>query len=231
MALIFILWALPLVHGPAPAHCRFQPVDQRWEGTCGPLFGHNPSLMLRPARSISTGVWRRGEPPVAVWAGEMTDSGYPSAAIEVEVHARGTGVIRTEFGWFPVSRFTRAGGTVRFDVDTSREVLPSEVDREIVQRAAALLSSTTTWNREDTRECAPTATTWSIYCALERATIEKAGAFHHRRPALEVVRTIVDERTTGRPYRHRLMEYNNDPSTRLQDVQSLFAEALRRIGR
>lgn len=40
---------------------------------------------------------------------------------------------------------------------------------------------------------------------------------------------IVDERTTGRPYHHRLMDYNNDPSTRLQDVQSLFAEALRRI--
>jgi hypothetical protein len=29
--------------------------------------------------------------------------------------------------------------------------------------------------------------------------------------------------------RHRLMGYNNDPSTRLEDVRSLFAEAIARI--
>ena len=230
MALILVLGALTLAHGPPPAHCRFHSVNQRWEGACGPLFGQNPSLTLSPARSITTGVWRRGDPPLAVWAGDITDSGYPNAAIEAEVHARGAGALRTEYGWFPISRFTRAGGTVRFDVDTSREVPPSELDREIVQRAAALLSSVTAWSRKDTRECVPTATSWSIYCALERATIERAGAFHHRRPALELVRKIVEERTTGRPYHHRLMDYNNDPSTRLRDVQSLFAEALRRIG-
>jgi hypothetical protein len=55
------------------------------------------------------------------------------------------------------------------------------------------------------------------------------GGFHHRRPALELVRQIVDERSEGRNYHHRLMDYNNDPSTRLEDVQSLFAEALARM--
>jgi hypothetical protein len=64
---------------------------------------------------------------------------------------------------------------------------------------------------------------------MEKATIEVSGAFHHRRPALQVVREIVDERTAGRPYEHRLMDYNNDPATRLEDVQSLYAEALKRI--
>jgi hypothetical protein len=64
---------------------------------------------------------------------------------------------------------------------------------------------------------------------MEKATIEVSGAFHHRRPALEVVRRIVDERTRGRPYEHRLMDYNNDPTTRLSDVRSLFEQAMRRI--
>jgi hypothetical protein len=64
---------------------------------------------------------------------------------------------------------------------------------------------------------------------MEKATIEVAGAFHHRRPALEIIRQIVDERTKNRPYEHRLMDYNNDPTTQLSDVQSLFFEALKRV--
>ena len=69
----------------------------------------------------------------------------------------------------------------------------------------------------------------SIYCAIERASIELAGGFHHRRPAQELVRVIVEERTKDKKYDHRMMDYNNDPATHLSDVQSLLAEAIARI--
>ena len=46
---------------------------------------------------------------------------------------------------------------------------------------------------------------------------------------MELVRQIVDERSKGKSYSHRLMDYNNDPATRLEDVRSLFAEAIARI--
>jgi hypothetical protein len=46
---------------------------------------------------------------------------------------------------------------------------------------------------------------------------------------MEVVREIIDERTAGRNYHHRLMDYNNDQTTTLTDVQSVFSEALRRM--
>jgi hypothetical protein len=46
---------------------------------------------------------------------------------------------------------------------------------------------------------------------------------------LEVVREIAEERTAARPYHRHLMEYNNDPTTRLSDVQNLFKEALIRM--
>jgi len=70
------------------------------------------------------------------------------------------------------------------------------------------------WNRADNRRCRTDAKTWSIYCAIEKATIEVTGGFHHRRPALEVVRVIIDERSAGRPYHHWLMELvpNNRPA-------------------
>lgn len=64
---------------------------------------------------------------------------------------------------------------------------------------------------------------------MESATTEVTGGFHHRRPALEVIREIVAERTAGRQYHHRLMDYSNDPATSFADVRSLSREALARI--
>lgn len=149
--------------------------------------------------------------------------------VEIEIYTGGTGVIRTYAGWFPVSGFTGQDSRFRFQIDTAQEVPANALDREILQHAAAIITSDAVWNRADNRKCAPTATTWSIYCAEERASVDVTGGFHHRRPALELVRQIVDERSQGKSYTHRLMDYNNDPSTHLEDVRSLFAEALARI--
>lgn len=150
-------------------------------------------------------------------------------SVEIEVYPGATGVIRTFSGWFPISDFAARDSTVRFTIDTTHQVAASALDRRIIERADAILSSDAVWNRADNRRCPAAATTWSIYCALERATIEVTGGFHHRRPALELVRVIVEDRTQGRNYDHRLMDYNNDKSTHLSDVRSLFAEALARV--
>jgi hypothetical protein len=47
---------------------------------------------------------------------------------------------------------------------------------------------------------------------------------------MEAVRLIVEERTKNRDYAHRLMDYNNDSTTTLDDVHSLFADALVKVG-
>lgn len=150
-------------------------------------------------------------------------------AIEIEIYDGGTGLIRTNVGWFPIASFSGGNGMLRFRIDQKEEVPPNDVDRQIIERAAAYITSDAVWNRADNRKCPAGAKTVSIYCAEERATIEVAGAFHHRRPALELVRIIVEERTKDKKYQHRLMDYNNDPMTSLADVKSLFAEALARI--
>jgi hypothetical protein len=199
-------------------------------GSCGRILDETPTLTLAPATAITTGAWRRDAKPTAVWAGTMTVEEVSNASLELEVYAGGSGVLRTVFGWFAVSGLTQAGQTLRFELDAAREVPPSALDREILERAAAILSSESAWNRADNRKCPPAATSWSLYCAMERATIEVTGAFHHRRPALELVRQIVDERSAGRPYHHRLMDYNNDPTTRLADVRGIIADALSRLG-
>ncbi|HEY2382979.1 MAG TPA: hypothetical protein VGK48_17520 [Terriglobia bacterium] len=149
--------------------------------------------------------------------------------IEIEIYTGGTGVARTYVGWFPISGFSVSNSAIRFQLDGKQEVPPNAVDREILQRAATIITSDAVWNRADDRKCPATATTWSIYCAVERAQLDVVGAFHHRRPAGELVREIVEARTKDRSYLHRMMDYNNDPATHLSDVRSLFVEAIARI--
>jgi hypothetical protein len=227
------LWILAgmLVALDVPAAtCDLHAAAGKWQGACGALIeGEKTSVTIDRAAAIRSGLWRRDASPTAVWSGTIVAGEYPPTPVELEVYAGGSGAMRTLFGWFPVSAFRTSADRVRFDVDAAHEVRPSGVDREIVERAMKILSSTAVWNRADNRKCPADARTWSIYCAMEKATIDVAGAFHHRRPALQVVREIVDERTKGRPYDHRLMDYNNDTTTRLADVQSLFSEALGRI--
>ena len=188
-------------------------------------FNNDPSVSFADLQALL----RRVESSFArLSAVDLTRS---SDDVEIEIYGAGKGVIRTYTGWYDVTGFSANGDDVRFHVDTAREIAPNALDREIIQRADAIVSSVAVWNRADNRKCPATATTWSIYCAMERATRELTGGFHHRRPALELVRVMVEELTKDRNYNHRLMDYNNDSTTHLADVHSLFAAALAKIGR
>jgi len=227
-SLLFLLPLMGLALAQTPAsdirsNCQFHRAGDQFVGSCGALFGQEPVMTLRPAASITTGTWRSDIKPVSVWSGDMTDRGYPNAPLELEIYAGNWGVLRTEYGWLPVSESV-ADSNLSFKVDSMKEVKPSTLDLDIVEKAAAILSTEDNWNRADDRKCPADATKWSIYCAMQKAEIEVTGGFHHRRPADEVVRKLVDERTANRGYHHRLMEYNNDPSTHLQDIQTLFKQ-------
>jgi hypothetical protein len=214
---------------PPSVHCQLHETDRaahRWEGSCGRLFDEKATLRLTPAKSITTGRWRADAMPSAVWAGEV---GNVDDTVELEIYPGNTGVLRTQKGWFGVTAFVATPERLEFDVDASRKIEPTSLDADIVRRADALLSSAAVWNRADNRQCPASATTWSIYCAMARATIDVTCGFHHRRPAMELVRVIIEARSAGRNYDHRLMDYNNDTTTTLADVHAIFNEALARM--
>jgi hypothetical protein len=227
-ASILQTWAQAPTKPATLSRCTFQRDGDHFSGSCGLLFGQSPAMTLRSVPKVSSGTWRRDATPVSSWTGDMTDEGYPNDPLELEVYSGGQGELRTEYGWFRVIDFV-AGHALTFTLETSREIAPGVLDLEIVKTAATILSTESAWNRSDNRKCPADATKWSIYCALEKAEVDVTGGFHHRRPAAEVVREIVDQRTADRNYHHRLMEYNNDPTTHLQDVQSLFQQAETRI--
>lgn len=96
-------------------------------------------------------------------------------------------------------------------------------DLRIVKRAREVLSSAAKWNRADNRVCPDGAKVFSLYCALQVATKEVTGNAAHRGAALQEARFVVDEIAVGRNYEHRLMNYNNDPTTTFEDIQEVLA--------
>ena len=216
---------------PGPAHCKLTHLGDRWQGTCAGLFGEMPTLTVSSATSLKSGRYQKAIEPKAIYAGDMK---IPTGAVsvEIEIYDGGTGILRPQgLTWLVVSNAVTRSDVIEFTLDVAKTVPPSDLDREIVTRAASILKSEAVWDRADDRLCGADDKTWSIYCAMIRATNEVTGGIHHRRPAMEVVRQIVDARSAGRKYEHRLRDYNNDPLTTLADVRSLFEEALNRLKR
>ena len=97
-------------------------------------------------------------------------------------------------------------------------------DVRIAQRAKQILNSPEKWNRADNRVCPAEAKTFSLYCALEKATDEVSGNFKHRGAAMQEARFVIEEVAPDwKKYNHRLMDYNNDPKTTFADIQKVFA--------
>jgi hypothetical protein len=114
------------------------------------------------------------------------------------------------------------------------EVKPpvTDDDLRIVQRAREILDSPAKWNRADTRVCPRDAKTFSLYCALEEATIQVSGDFAHRGAAMQEARFVIDEIAPNHAsYEHRLMGYNNDPTTTFADIQRVFDLMAERIAK
>ena len=112
------------------------------------------------------------------------------------------------------------------------EVRPSvtQADVKIAHHAREILSSPSKWNRADTRDCPPEAKTFSLYCALEKATEEVSGNFKHRGAVMQEARFVIDEIAPNRKnYEHRLMGYNNDPTTSFADIQNVLRLVEERI--
>lgn len=212
------------------SHCAFTNSGAAFTGTC-PVAGETPRFTLAKRTTVEGGAWRSEATPAVVYGGTMADEDSDRWPAQLQIFDGGSGILQTVDGWFPVKNYGATEDAISFDADGQGEVPPNRLDLKIIARAKEILSSDAVWNRKDNRKCPPNATTYSIYCAAEKAVEEITGGtgqIDHRRPAMEVIRGVVDDRAANRNYQHRLMDYNNDPSTTIADVRSIFQEALRR---
>jgi len=104
----------------------------------------------------------------------------------------------------------------------------SKVDLLIIRRAGEILNSEAVWNRADNRVCPEDAKTFSLYCALEKASKE-ISTLEHRSAVMQEARFVIDEIAPKRNYEHRLMNYNNDPSTTFADINKVMRVVEERV--
>ncbi len=138
----------------------------------------------------------------------------------------------------PMPLIAFAIAVLAFMAGCASEPLPAYEDRdqpvsvqdlEILDKASSLLGTESDWNRNDTRECQPDATTLSLFCALQKSSIEVLGAYDHRRVALQEVRFAIEEVSGGREFEHRLMDFNNLPQTTFGDIKRVLAIARSKV--
>ena len=110
-----------------------------------------------------------------------------------------------------------------------RDLPVAPEDLRILERADAILADEGRWDRKDDRVCSPGDTTWSLFCALERASVEVLGTYDHRRAALQEVRFAIEAAAPGRRFEHRLQDYNNLDTTTFDDVKAVLRVARQRV--
>ncbi len=165
------------------------------------------------------------------WLGTM-EGKHPEDPTRFEIVKSGNGaagVAKTPFGWFELQAARLDGATLTVAIAADRQLPPTSDDIRIIQRAMALVSDETVWNRQDTRVCPPEPQKWSVFCALTQATVEISGGVHYRQPALQMVREVLNKVGGNRLNKHRLMDYNNHPDTTLAEIHNLLRTAQARL--
>ena len=69
----------------------------------------------------------------------------------------------------------------------------------------------------------------SLFCALQKSSIDVLGEYDHRRVALQEVRFAIQDSTNNRRFEHRLRDFNNLPETSLATVISVLEVAKGRV--
>ena len=110
----------------------------------------------------------------------------------------------------------------------NRNLQFDSIDLKIIQRADVLLSDTSKWSKKDDRICEDDIANgrYSLFCALYKASVDIAGSYEHRRAGMQQVRFILEKYENGRVINHRLMDWNNHPDTKFEEVKKVLKESL-----
>ena len=129
------------------------------------------------------------------------------------------------------------------DVADGRRRVGAITHDNFVPLPFSAVDSISLWNRHDDRVCDDDEASGkrSLFCALQKADREILGEYQHRNVALQKVRFAIQDATRDRQTEmairalrrfslpHRLMDFNNLPETRFEDVKQVLRVASERI--
>jgi len=167
------------------------------------------------------------------WYRSRTQAELPKLIKEIEPMTRAVALVFVLLIPLVAARAqTPQGEIISLDDEYNVTLPASPEDLRIVQRAEQILNRPEKWDRSDTRVChvkacnlgCPTlAQTFSLYCALKRATEEVNRRFEHRGRVMQEARFVIDEIAVNRKdFEHRLEGYNNSPERTFDDIQKVL---------
>lgn len=248
--LTILLFLLPASTGVAAsqiARCRLAPRPYGFGGMClleNPQGGASQSLRMRIPDSVR--VWMTtGPQDPPPWRGNIS---LPATEVAFEIAKDGSGlspgrfVFRTGLTWLLVKEWRqvepaqpacaaceRLSSDVLLVLDLVNPPPATEDDIAILRTALAGLDRTAQWNREEVQNCRSSDhTNIGLFCLLYTAVEARMGRYHHRQPALELVRSVIFERWRDRITSHQLVDFNNHPATTMVDLRTVLQVALDR---
>jgi hypothetical protein len=172
----------------------------------------------------------------------------PNAEVAFEIAPAGSGsragrlVFRTGIFWLPVVEWRQLDSTqascaacerlatdVSLVLDLVNPPLATDDDISILRSALTGLDRIAHWNRQELQNCTglDQANT-GLFCLLYGAVERSMGRYHHRQPALELVRSVIAERWRDRITSHQLVDFNNHPATTIAELRTVLQVALER---
>jgi hypothetical protein len=247
---LMLLVLLPMSVGEVDsqvATCRLAPRPYGFGGLCQldtPERGVSQSLRL-PIRD-SARIWiATGPQDPPPWRGNLS---LPATEVAFEIAYEGGDrspdriVFRTGLGWLlvkewrhvalaqpPCAACDRGSSGLSLVLDLVNPPPPTEDDMAILHSALAGVEQLRRWNRQEVQACpnaAPAET--GLFCLLYDAVEARMERYHHRQPALELVRSIIIERWRDRIVSHTLVDFNNHPATTMVELRSALELALER---
>lgn len=124
-------------------------------------------------------------------------------------------LIKTSDGWFAMNKLKVYKDSITFEMDNDLDPPLTESDLLIIRKTIVLLKDEKQWNRNDDRLCKDDIAnkSYSLFCALQTASIEVAGSYDHRKAVLQIIRKTIAEMYPNKAFEHRLRDFNNLPET------------------
>jgi len=127
-------------------------------------------------------------------------------------------------GWFTMDHLLVNDKGIYFTIDHDPDVPVTRSDLRIVSKVKELLQDEDHWHKDDDRDCDDDIQSgkYSLFCALQIASLEVNGEYNHRSAIMQKVRHTIAAMYPDKTWEHRLRDFNNMPETSFTVLNELL---------
>lgn len=202
--------------------CNLNLVDGKLTGACENSYFTNFEIETKDGFSDSSSLF--GQLPLT---GTVTINSKNKIELSCELTERAGFaqiILKNGAGWFTMDSLKVSKNSVTFTIDHDPDVPVSVVDLRIIRRAKDFLSEENFWHKNDDRDCEDDKENqrYSLFCALQSASIEEEGAYNHRNAIMQKIRHTIVDIYPNKEWEHRLRDFNNMPETDYKVLMDLL---------